>query len=91
MLLNRERIMERTDPADWKEKRRLRAFELKKKRMETDRHCRGSRRDRRSRKPVDVSGLRGGKEALRRSVDTGPEKRLSDEDRQKLPALLKSS
>jgi transposase len=29
-----------------------------------------------------------GKEALRRNVDTGPDKRLPDEDRQKLPALL---
>jgi transposase len=32
---------------------------------------------------------KGGKEALRRSTRAGLEKRLSDEDRQKLPALLK--
>jgi len=81
--------MERTEPADWKEKRRMRAFELKKKGW----------------KQTDIAEAlgvtdgavsqwmsraeEGGKEALRRKVDTGPDKRLSDEDRQKLPALLK--
>ena len=81
--------MERSEPADWKEKRRMRAFALKKKGW----------------KQTDIAEAlgvtdgavsqwmsraeEGGKEALRRKVDTGPDKRLSDEDRQKLPALLK--
>lgn len=76
-------------PDRWKEKRRMRAFELKKKGW----------------KQTDIAEAlgvtdgavsqwmsraeEGGKEALRRKVDTGPDKRLSDEDRQKLPALLK--
>ena len=30
MLLNNGRTMERSEPADWKEKRRMRAYELKK-------------------------------------------------------------
>lgn len=80
--------MER-QPADWREARRLRAFELKQQGWkQTD--------------IADALGVTdgavsqwmsrardGGKEALYRSVDTGPEPRLSHEDRRKLPALLK--
>jgi transposase len=78
-----------SDSADWKEKRRLRALELKQEGW----------------KQTDIAealgvtdgavsqwmsrAREGGKEALRRSTDAGREKRLSDEDRQKLPALLK--
>lgn len=78
-----------SESADWKEKRRLRAWKLKQKGW----------------KQTDIAealgvtdgavsqwmsrAREGGKEALRRSARAGPDKRLSDEDRQKLPALLK--
>lgn len=78
-----------SDSADWKEKRRLRALELKQEGWkQTD--------------IADALGVtdgavsqwmsrarEGGKEALRRGTDAGREKRLSDQNRQKLPALLK--
>ena len=78
-----------SESADWKEKRRLQALKLKQKGW----------------KQTDIAEALGvtdgavsqwmsrsrqeGKEALLRSADAGPDKRLSDEDRQKLPALLK--
>lgn len=76
-------------PADWREARRLRAFELKQQGWkQTD--------------IADALGVtdgavsqwmsrarEGGQEALYGSVATGPEPRLSHEDRRKLPALLK--
>ena len=77
------------ESADWKEKRRLQALRLKQKGW----------------KQTDIAEALGvtegavsqwmsrarqeGKEALLRSADAGPDKRLSDEDRQKLPALLR--
>lgn len=80
--------MER-EPADWREARRLRAFELKQQGWKQADIA----------EALGVTGgavsqwmsraREGGEEALYRSVDTGPEPRLSHEDRRKLPALLK--
>lgn len=89
MLLDNGRIMERSEPADWKEKRRMRAFELKKNGWKQTNIAEALGVTDGAVSQWMSRAEEGGKEALRRKVDTGPDKRLSDEDRQKLPALLK--
>ena len=74
---------------DWKEQRRLRAFELKQKGWKQTDIAEALGVTDGAVSQWMAKAREGGKEALRRSVDTGPDKRLSDEDRQKLPALLK--
>ena len=88
MLLNSEPAMERSEPADWKEKRRMRAYKLKKKGWKQTDIAEALGVTDGAVSQWMATAREGGKEALRRSVDTGPDKRLPDEDRQKLPALL---
>ena len=77
------------EATDWREGRRLRAFELKQQWMVSAAHSRGPGRQQGGGKSVDVKRARvGGVEALKRQPAPGARPRLSEEQRAKVPELL---